>query len=260
MSDQNAGGIWVVDSEKKAAHVLKRISNGSPVGLDTETVGVDPKEQSPCLKGRVVCWSLAFFDPTLGNHSVTGRPLSRRVFLWADMLPYFTPWLEDPSMPKVGHNIFTFDRHVLLNQGINLQGIVGDTMRLSKLLYSDKRRSHGLKDMMWFNLGYRLGGYQELFSRHKHAVCYKEQLVKGEPVDGKYSWRKVGDQKVKTWVAAGEYCKVYAGKELIPLDTLARDYPHRLEKLYDYASLDTKATLELYPILKEKLEGEPWLT
>lgn len=262
-ADQQAGGVWIVNSEAKAQVILKELYRHDMVGLDLETVGVNPREESPCHTGRAACWSLAFPRAALGTHARTGNPLAQRVFLWAEYLPIFKDWLEDHTRRKVLHNGFTFDRHILLNHGINAQGF-DDTLRISKLIHADKNMDHGLKSLMWHLLGYSYGEYKDLFSRPKHKMDEKQwyKTVKGVkvPVEGKWVTvkRPGGEDKLKTYKASGPFGKVYTAQELIPLDTIARDYPQRLPTLYEYASLDAKAVLELYWVLIKKLEGMPW--
>ena len=48
------------------------------------------------------------------------------------------PWLEDPKKPKVGQNT-KYDRHVFANHGVNLQGVVHDTLLQSYVLQSHQR-------------------------------------------------------------------------------------------------------------------------
>jgi DNA polymerase I-like protein with 3'-5' exonuclease and polymerase domains len=260
---QNKGGdgAWtVVNDDAQARELLAYLTDPSPqgggisgtfgpFGIDTETEGVDPRSESPCGRGRIVCWSIAWPDFRLGTHP-RGFNLARRAFLWADQLHVFKDWLEDHRVPKVGHNIFSFDRHVFLNAGINLRGIVGDTLRMSRFLNADKGAEHGLKSLMERVLGYRpVGEYRQLFSRHRAAPVTDQ----GEVTE---TWRKVAGYRVPT-VIGGPVQRVYESQELIPLSEIPRDYPWLLPTLYDYASLDAKATLELFLFFRTLLQKRP---
>ncbi len=162
------------------------------------------------------------------------------------------PWLEDASMHKVGHNILGFDSHMFANHGVKLGGVIADTMRMHQLLDNRWDATHKLKDLMWWWLGYKLGSFKELFSRPK-------RLIDAE-IEDKDTYRKVDGQKVPTLFCEGTVGRFSPkGKELIPLDTVATDYPELLNLLYDYSTLDAKATLELYYLLKAKLEEAPCL-
>ena len=220
------------------------------VGLDTETEGINPvKEASACGKGRIVCWSVS-------------TPKYQKVFLWADQLEYFTPWLQSEA-PKVGHNIYSFDYHMFARMGIELNGIAADTKRLSRLLYSCKTRSHGLKDLARNWLGIEQPAYTSLFTRPKHTIEFVQEKVSKKGVvqhlDERTSRRKVGEHKgVPTLLVTGERGRFGKALELIPLSRIPTDYPDRLEALYEYASLDAQLTRLLYHALKKELEKVDW--
>src|SRR5690606_24715369 len=113
-------GWHVIDNPAKLAWLKETLARcPGPYGIDTECI-VDI-DRSPVLQGRIVCWSIAWHHRPggLGKHP-RGMELAARAFLWADTLPDFKEWLEDPNVLKVGHNVFTFDRHMFLNHGIKL--------------------------------------------------------------------------------------------------------------------------------------------
>src|SRR5690606_9139263 len=58
-------------------------------------------------------------------------------------------------------------------------------------------------------------------------------------------------------LVGGPVQRLYNTTELIPLDTIPTDYPWLLPTLYDYASLDAKATLELFHFFKGLLQARP---
>lgn len=231
--------------ELKACQITNEI-----VGLDTETEGINPFDQaSACGDGRIVCWSVS-------------TPRFPQVFLWADQLEYFKPWLESEA-PKVGHNIYSFDYHMFANMGIRLNGVSADTKRLSRLIYSCKTRSHGLKDLSKNWLGIEQPSYKSLFTRPKHTVEFvqEKRKVKGsvELLAERITKRKVGEHKgVPTLLVTGERGKFGAATELIPLSRITTDYPDRLEALYEYASLDAQLTRLLYHEFRKELVNTEW--
>jgi DNA polymerase I-like protein with 3'-5' exonuclease and polymerase domains len=249
---QDYTGIRVVESDGQARELLKLLREyPGPFGLDCETVDIDPRDESPVLKGRIVCWSVAWQAHPVRSHP-RGMLLASRAFLWSDQLHVFKDWLEDHRVPKVGHNIFTFDRHMFMNAGINLQGIIGDTLRMSRFLNADSSAEHGLKSLMQRVLGYTpVGEYTELFSR-----------AKASPVEdlgaSKLTRRKVVNEFIPTLVG-GEHQRLYTAQELIPLDDIRPGGPYEWLQptLHDYASLDAKATLELFHFLRTIMRKRP---
>ena len=170
----------VIENEEQAKHLLRRLSSvqRSVFGLDCETVGIDPTKQAPgCGLGRIFCWSLSWFEGPTDKYAT-------RAYLARETLPTFKSWLEDNQVKKVGHNIFGFDRHMFLNEGINLQGIVGDTLHMSKLVYNHPDMRHGLKPLSKSILGYDMKDYKELFSRPKRLLDKVNKKSKHHVVDG----------------------------------------------------------------------------
>lgn len=247
--EQTFGGWWVVDTYEKAVELQKFLATlPGPFGVDTEAnVDID---RSPAGQGSAYCWSLAWAPRDALTHP-RGMPVCSRAFIWAEYLPVFKAWLEDPAVPKVGHNVFTFDRHIVLNAGIDMQGIVGDTLRMSRFLNADSSVDHSLKSLMARVMGYQpVGEYKDLFSRHKAGPISVGEI--------KHTRRKILGEFVPT-IVGGEAQVVYAGTEIITAsrEVFERDYPWLLPTLYDYASLDAKASLELYYFFKSLLEKRP---
>ncbi len=246
----NTGGWRTIETVDQAEALLAHLrSLGGPFGIDTETTGIDPRSESPVHRGRIVCWSLAWTLPFADTHP-RGMPLAQRAFLWAEQLPIFKAWLEDPSVHKVGHNVFTFDRHLFLNHDIKLQGIVGDTLRMSRFLNADSSAEHGLKSLMERVLHYQpVGEYKQLFSRIKASGVE-------DAGEGKLTRRKVAGEFVPTYIG-GAHQRLYSATELIPLEDVRTVYPWLLPTLFDYASLDAKATLELFHFFKVLMQKRP---
>lgn len=97
---------------------------------DTETIGINAKEESPVGNGICLCAS-AFIGPDVdfGN--------GPRLFIdnHADsegVLLEFKDYLEDEEYLKCWHN-YGYDRHILFNHGIDCRGFGGDTMQMARL-------------------------------------------------------------------------------------------------------------------------------
>jgi len=232
----------IITTGKQAKELCFDLSRRGPFGVDTETIGIDPTKDTPASgNGRIFCWSIAW------HQGPTGK--TERAYLPAAALPIFKEWLENPEIEKVGHNIFGFDRHIFLNEGINIRGIIGDTMHMSKLAYNHPEAKHGLKPLTKAILGYHMHELKALFSKPKRLInkVYKKE---GSKCDS--------GPDVPTYVAPGKVCRFSKSRELIPFDVLEEHYPQRMQLLYDYASLDAKATLELFVYLRGKLQDIAW--
>ncbi|MBI5898638.1 MAG: DNA polymerase I [Rhodocyclales bacterium] len=116
---------------------LARLDAAPLVSLDTETTDLDP------LQARLVGISFALADGhaaylPLGHH-YAGAPVQLPL---TGTLEKLRPWLESPRHGKLGQHL-KYDRHVFANHGVQLAGIVEDTLLQSYVLESDKAHDLG---------------------------------------------------------------------------------------------------------------------
>ncbi|MGL5840496.1 MAG: DNA polymerase I [Aeromonas hydrophila] len=113
---------------------LARLQAASLFAFDTETTSLD------YMEARVVGVSFAIEPGKAAyvpfGHDYLGAPVQ---LTEAVVLGKLKPLLEDPARLKVGQNL-KYDRNVLLNHGIELQGIAYDTMLESYVLNSTASR------------------------------------------------------------------------------------------------------------------------
>ncbi|MBF2078345.1 MAG: DNA polymerase I [Synechococcales cyanobacterium T60_A2020_003] len=207
----------IIDTPAKLANLVKHLKtcteSDRPVSWDTETTALDPFKAD--LVGIGCCWGespsdLAYIP--IGHH--TGETLEKSL-----VLKELKPILESAAYPKVLQNA-KFDRLILRAQGINLAGVVFDTMLASYVLNPED--SHNLAD-----LGLR---YLNIT-----AKSYSDFVPKG---------KTIADMSVE---AVAHYCgtDVYTTFHLVP---------HLKAKLADIPELDTllnAVELPLEPVLAE---------
>ncbi|MFQ2373782.1 DNA polymerase I [Aeromonas caviae] len=113
---------------------LVRLQAAPLFAFDTETTSLD------YMEARVVGVSFAIEPGKAAyvpfGHDYLGAPVQ---LTEAVVLGKLKPLLEDPTRLKVGQNL-KYDRNVLLNHGIELQGIAYDTMLESYVLNSTASR------------------------------------------------------------------------------------------------------------------------
>ncbi|MGU5817375.1 DNA polymerase I [Aeromonas hydrophila] len=113
---------------------LARLQEAPLFAFDTETTSLD------YMEARVVGVSFAIEPGKAAyvpfGHDYLGAPVQ---LTEAVVLGKLKPLLEDPAHLKVGQNL-KYDRNVLLNHGIELQGIAYDTMLESYVLNSTASR------------------------------------------------------------------------------------------------------------------------
>jgi DNA polymerase-1 len=123
----------LIDDEAKLQDFLDHLKQQSIFALDTETTSLNPVDAQ--LAGLSFSWqaNTGFYLPLRG----VGRCLPIEPTLQA-----LRPILADPNVKKVGQNI-KYDLVVLKHQGVEVAGVVFDTMVASFVLDST-RRSHGM--------------------------------------------------------------------------------------------------------------------
>ncbi|MBL1320473.1 MAG: DNA polymerase I [Methylophaga sp.] len=109
---------------------LKKLKNSDLFAFDTETTSLN------YLDARIVGLSFAVKAGEAAylplKHDYMGAP---EQLDFNSVMAQFKPLLEDPKQFKVGQNL-KYDRHILLNHDIDLQGIQHDTMLQSYVLNS----------------------------------------------------------------------------------------------------------------------------
>ncbi|MDH0348850.1 DNA polymerase I [Aeromonas dhakensis] len=113
---------------------LARLQAAPLFAFDTETTSLDYMEARVVGVSFAIELGKAAYVPF--GHDYLGAPVQ---LTEAAVLGKLKPLLEDPARLKVGQNL-KYDRNVLLNHGIELQGIAYDTMLESYVLNSTASR------------------------------------------------------------------------------------------------------------------------
>ncbi len=116
---------------------FKELMKQRLVACDTETTGFDFTTKE--IIGMSFSWSAehSYYIPI--RHTTEEKQLDIDNII-EDLKTFF----EDPSISTTWHN-YKFDGHFLLNEGIEMRGIVYDTLLMAGLL--DENGSHKLKDL-----------------------------------------------------------------------------------------------------------------
>lgn len=125
-SVETSGARYRVVTTGEGLEELARTLQEQPmVSVDTETTGL---ERDARLCGLSFAWTEgeAVYVPVLSPNPASH--LSEEAVLSA-----LKPLLEDPAVPKCGHNL-KFDAHVLLRSGVRVRGARFDSMLASSLI------------------------------------------------------------------------------------------------------------------------------
>lgn len=151
---------------------LDLINQAELFAIDTETTSLNT------LQAQVVGLCLAVKDPeNTGNlacyipltHDYESAPpqLNREA-----VLQQLKPILEDDSRIKCGQNL-KYDWHVLMNHGINMQGMTLDTMLESYCLNSVATR-HNMDDLALKYLNHRTIHFEEIAGKGKKQLTFNQ--------------------------------------------------------------------------------------
>ena len=145
---------------------LTKIQAAALVALDTETTSL--VEMQAQVVGISLCIAPgdAAYIPLAHNaaDAPTQLPLN-------EVLARLKPWLEDSQKLKLGQHV-KYDRHVLANHGIEVQGFSHDTMLQSYVL--EVHKPHGLESLALRHLGRKGLSYEDLCGKGAHQISFAQ--------------------------------------------------------------------------------------
>jgi len=146
---------------------LARLKKAELFAFDTETTSLN------YLQARIVGMSFAIQAGEAAYlplaHDYPGAP---QQLDFDATLALIKPLLEDPKALKVGQNL-KYDRHILLNHGIDLQGIAHDTMLQSYVLDSTATR-HDMDSLAEKYLNRSTIHFEDIAGKGKKQLTFNE--------------------------------------------------------------------------------------
>jgi DNA polymerase-1 len=145
---------------------LKKIEAADLVTLDTETTSLI--EMQAQIVGISVCITpgAAAYIPL--GHNAADAPTQLPL---GEVLAKLKPWMENPAKHKLGQHV-KYDRHVLANHGIEVQGYVHDTMLQSYVL--EVHKPHGLESLADRHLGRKGLSFEDLCGKGVHQISFSQ--------------------------------------------------------------------------------------
>ena len=146
------GTYSAIVTHAELKELVETLSAQEIFSFDTETDGL-ARESTLC--GISFSWA-----PKQGVYVPIRSPQSERHLDADTVLSALKPILEDPDLPKCGHNL-KFDTGILIRNGIKLQGAVFDTLLASQLVDA-RTPSHNLDTLALLHLNHKMISFQEL--------------------------------------------------------------------------------------------------
>ena len=146
--------------------LLAQLQAAELVALDTETDSLDAMRARIVGLSFSVAQSQAAYIPLAHNYPDAPAQLPLD-----EVLARLKPWLEDASRAKLGQHI-KYDRHVLANHGIEVQGYRHDTMLQSYVL--EVHKPHGLASLAERHLGRSGISYEDLCGKGASQIKFNQ--------------------------------------------------------------------------------------
>ena len=162
------GSFTMVQDQVSLQRLLGRLARSPHLVLDTETSSLDPLVAELVGISLAITTEQAFYIP-VGHRDAAGSLLPGQLPA-AEVLASLRPYLEDPNLAKIGHNL-KFDYSVLRQHNIRLAGPLRDTMIASYLL-EPGRRTHGLDDLCRQHLELALTTFGEVTGNDKREDSF----------------------------------------------------------------------------------------
>ncbi len=163
----------VVSDEAALAKLVQALEQ-YPFAFDTETTGLD------ALNTDLVGLSFAHLDAE-GKEQAYYVPTGHRLITDLEYviepdvaLAALKPVLENPEIAKCAHNA-KFDCNVLSQYGVQVKGLIDDTMILDYILYPESQ--HGLKEMALSHLNLEMQPISELIGTGRKKITMDQVSV-----------------------------------------------------------------------------------
>ena len=153
------GTYSAIVTHAELKELVETLSTQEIISFDTETDGL---ERESTLCGLSFSW-----QPEHGVYVPICSPESENHLDADTVLSELKPILENPDLPKCGHNL-KFDAGILIRNGIKLQGAVFDTLLASQLVDA-RTPSHSLDTLALLHLNHKMISFEELTAVPKDA-------------------------------------------------------------------------------------------
>ena len=165
----------VITDQQELDQWLERLKSADLFAFDTETTSLRYIDAEIVGVSFAINPGEAAYVPL--GHDYMGAPeqLDRD-----QVLDQFKPLLEDPQLAKVGQNL-KYDKNVLANHGITLEGIAEDTMLESYVLNSVATR-HDMDSLAMHYLGEKTISFESIAGKGAKQLTFNQiELEKAAP-------------------------------------------------------------------------------
>ncbi|MCO6412783.1 MAG: DNA polymerase I [Thiogranum sp.] len=157
-------------TREQLAQWIERLQQAELFAFDTETTSLDYMQAEIVGLSFAVEPGEAAYVPVAHDYPGAPQQLER-----AWVLEQLKPLLEDPARPKLGHHL-KYDRSVLANHGVRLQGIAYDSMIESYLLDSTASR-HDLDSLCQKYLAHTNIKFEDVCGKGAKQLTFNQAII-----------------------------------------------------------------------------------
>jgi DNA polymerase I len=184
LSGPSTVDVTLLNDPDELGAVVERLRAAPIVGLGAVSTSADPRDGElvglSLAAGPEEVWYLPFGhrasgEGPLGSLGAGGdgdTPIQNLPAITSFETAQLYALLTDPAVPKAGHDI-KFDWQVLRKAGVELAGVVYDSM-LASFVLDPGRRSHALDTLCLEHLGRPLQTYQDMTGKGKSEISFAE--------------------------------------------------------------------------------------
>jgi DNA polymerase I len=160
VKDVNQG--MCVDTCEKLQDLLQRLNSATQISFDTETTSTDQ------MRAELVGIALAV-EPDQGYYIPVGHTGGETPQIpLAEVMEALRAPLENPAIPKVGHNL-KYDFVMLARNGVRPAPLAFDTM-IAEWLTNPASHNLGLKNLAWVRQGIKMTNILDLIGKGKSQI------------------------------------------------------------------------------------------
>jgi DNA polymerase-1 len=171
--------VSIVDDPAQLPELARTLRAAPLVALDTETSSLEPHDADLIGLSFAVApeaaWYLPFGHRPQGGELAAPAPVTNLPPLTDPACAPIADLLRDQGVKKGGHNI-KYDWQVLREAGVELAGVVYDTM-LASFVLDPARRSHGIDTLALDHLQRPMRSYTDLTGKGKGEIPFAEVAV-----------------------------------------------------------------------------------
>jgi len=167
---EDEGAYKIILKEADFEKLIKSLEKEKLVAFDTETTSLDYMQAELVGFSFAVKEGEAVYIPV--GHNYPGAPKQLDL---KDVLAKLKPILESTEILKVGHHL-KYDKNVLENYDIHLQGIGFDSMLESYVLNSTASR-HDMDTLALKYLGYKTISYEDVAGKGAKQINFSEVAI-----------------------------------------------------------------------------------